>query len=352
MSDPHPRNRCEVRDWYEPIDSGTTALIANKPPVPMGLHHHHGLVSRHHVPSKARGNSNNDEAVSSIQPVRGPIGQEARVCYLHPPLSGRTPYYRSDWKPDEKPVGDNDVIRDFARKAAGWGLPSGFLFPVADSYKLNILRDEDDSSDRATQYEFAGKPLRPRLNLHRSVLDTLKSTQLGINPIDTNAVGTLYHEATHAYMMLHQTKEPLKSVQSSAQEYYKDALLVGGGVVDEPLRALREAAGEYVEDRLAGCFNALHTIAVQVRAGTRSGKPFTVEKLAAIRKEYNHTMQKSLFGGSWGDKQVASPLPASLKKYLDTEILEGKIPDSFDDCKVVRDLLMQSGYGILLNAGR
>jgi hypothetical protein len=61
---------------------------------------------------------------------------------------------------------------------------------------------------------------------------------------------------------------------------------------------------------------------------------------------------KNLVVGSYDDKVNAKAMPPSLKQYLDREIFEGKIPDSFDDCKLLRDAISQGGFGILLKTIR
>jgi hypothetical protein len=339
MADPHPLYRCEVRDWYEPIDPGTSALIQHKPPGLAGKHHHHhGLNPRHTVPVKGPAAPGN--LAASVQPVRGPIGQQARVFNLPPPAPSGV----------QMQVGDNDVIKAFARKAGSWGVPTSFLFPVADSYQLNVLSNDDADLDNVSDLEVSGRPLHRRFNLHRFVLDAMKNAELGKN-LDWNPIGTVFHEATHAYMKLHQLEEPLKSIQAEGTQYYQRSAAKGGEVIDDGLHAFRETAAEYAEHRVSGCLSSMDLIYRDLRLGK-----LTAEALNKIRIFYNRTMKESVAGGSYEDKGIfksvtktaTKPIPPSSKQYVDKEILEGKIPDSFDDSKLFRDILTKAGRGSLL----
>lgn len=247
----------------------------------------------------------------------------------------------------QKQVGNNDFIKDVARRAASWGLPSRFLFPVAEQFELNVLDKNDDSNDRVSFFELGYAVLHKKFNLHQSVIDEVRRAEPGIDPFDPDPLGTIYHEGTHAYMLLKQSEQPVRSLQIQGTEYYTNAPLAGGGVVDDPLRAFREAGGEYVEDHAFGCLIALHKIKSHIKS-----RKFTADEFAAIRKDYNKMMQKSLTAGSWGDNVNALTIPPALKQYLDKEILEDKIPAFFDDCKLLRDVLTQGGFGILLKTVR
>ena len=75
-------------------------------------------------------------------------------------------------------------------------------------------------------------------------------------------------------------------------------------------------------------------------------KLWSMTSATKSRKEYNDAMKRQLFGyeeKSWhSNDQVETkrPISAPMKKFLDDELLESKIPDEFDKVAKLRELYL------------
>jgi hypothetical protein len=215
------------------------------------------------------------------------------------------------------------TLAQFIDIAEAQGMPVKVLRRVKEGYSLKPWADSDGS----------------RMTLNR--LDLTESTMSGLrqSPISTSSVGTLYHEATHAFLDL--TDDDETSMFENVMSVYKDALLFDGTHVSDPERVAHEAAAEYVGTRAALTWQAMIMMAAAegILDDVDSGKSTAADavgdigRMAPIPLTYNDQMQQRVFGyeeKSGSQVSVAlQPIPEQLKDYCDNVILEGKIKDDF-----------------------
>jgi hypothetical protein len=166
--------------------------------------------------------------------------------------------------------------------------------------------------------------------------------QLDGNIEEISGLGTIYHEATHAYLDLMEDDPRFAPVLQSAEAYYRtQGRLENGGAVTDPAEVVQEAAAGYVGHRVVTwwqAFERLHWIAeldVEQRQNPSINRMFT-----RIPEEYNRGMRQRVFGyesslgaALTGGDQVhtTTAMPDNLRELCDNEILEGRIHDRFED---------------------
>lgn len=222
---------------------------------------------------------------------------------------------------DRECVSPEDALASTIASAESVGMPVKFLREVQAEYSVTEV-DSDDPNAANTRLN--------RLEFRPGVLMcNLDPTNPGMSP----EFGTLYHEVTHAYLEdLMSDVEPFASARKIAETYYRDAPVGDSGQrTTDPSRLAAEAAGEYVDHRIGTWWKAYTSLTAKAAKGK-----LTSEALEKIRKAYNEGMKKQEFGYSeeGGDELHTSvSMNASLMRVLDERVLEGKVPNDFDQVK-------------------
>ena len=157
---------------------------------------------------------------------------------------------------------------------------------------------------------------------------------------DSSAVQSIYHESTHAYLAQHRHKDPVRKFYDEGTKYYEGAPTSRNGVTSDPEEVFQEAAATYVGSRAGAWVRAYLSVLSWVQHGDR---PFTLEDIAGV---YDKTMAErvlgySMEGGMFSKEQVSTkrPIAEEARAFLDHELLEGKIPDHFDEVASFKRLI-------------
>jgi hypothetical protein len=154
-------------------------------------------------------------------------------------------------------------------------------------------------------------------------------------------LGTLYHEATHAWLDLEERGYVTALRLLSKGHYAGSPLEVNRtqiGVADDPNRIFQEAAGSYVEHRVVTWLRTLRFLEVLAR-DPEVNTAHIGPSLEKVRAEYDAEMSRRVFGYEdeggflgFGSEQAYTtrPIRNDLRAYLDTAVLEGRIPDRFE----------------------
>jgi len=214
--------------------------------------------------------------------------------------------------------------------AAAYGVPVRFLQEV-----LSYTDIEAVSGGSQTGENTFSDGITMELN-EDSVLKALNSTA------DSDAVNTLYHESTHAYMLWNNTRGA--TWWKGVAEHYRGAKLQNGRTVNDTSLAAFEAAGTYAGHRAGTTWSAVKQLILvkdyldQADSGARKLAEVAAgfKKLGLpdeIPRKFNAGMKQRVFGYNFVDgKQsevVGRSIPHTLKWFLDVDVLEFKIHDSF-----------------------
>lgn len=174
-------------------------------------------------------------------------------------------------------------------------------------------------------------PVPNQLNLSRDTLNRAAEFRLGDRK-GGSEIGTTYHESAHGYLDLMENDPKFKAFIEDGQKYYQNAPLENGQTVKDPNRVFHEAVAIYVENRIYTWLSTLNNLKMSSASNILNDKSFN-----RIQRDYNREMAKEIFGyeqkylGKWGEQiHTTKPLSPEMKKFIDREILEGKIPDNFD----------------------
>jgi hypothetical protein len=228
------------------------------------------------------------------------------------------------------------MFSGFLANANYYGMPTKFLAAVGKGYDLTVIAEkESEAFDRA----------RKQMELHRSTYDLLVGMNADLPFGEAGAIDNVYHEATHAYLEL--KREKFKKLIADGEKYYTDAPMKGGGTSKDPARVFQEAAASYVGRRAAAwwaAFEVLTTVLVPIATRPERVDVGRLKSNAqTTRTEYNDQMKKRDYGYEGDPTQVSTskPISADMKATLDSELLEGKIPDEFDQVPKFAQLLME-----------
>ena len=181
------------------------------------------------------------------------------------------------------------------------------------------------------------------VNFGNDVLRGLGNFRPGGTMGETSAILTFYHEMTHALLDLKEDDEPFRSFIQSGIRHYQNAPMRGGGTSGDESRLFQEAAASYVGHRAAkwyGTYELLEVYRETVSRNTWEGvQPDffdNIERLAtAIPNNYDMEMAERTFGYDQGflglSRQIYTTrrISDSIKEFCDREILESRIPDTF-----------------------
>ena len=141
----------------------------------------------------------------------------------------------------------------------------------------------------------------------------------------SSAVGTVYHEFTHAYFDLQENRPHIRRLIQDGIRYYTSAPLKGGGRVTDPERVFHEAAGEYC-DKSAGAYFGAYVELLGLQRRERGDR--IQQRLNLIRDGYNQNMRERMIVGYQdvaGKKWTTKVIMPRLQNFIDRQLLEGKI---------------------------
>ena len=186
------------------------------------------------------------------------------------------------------------------------------------------------------------------LNLSPDVLDIGQMIKddgpLGISD-NSNKIGTLFHEATHAYLDIFQNHPGIQPHLQAGVEYYTDAPLKNGDLVDDPERVFQEAAASYVGNKAtayAGAYGALQNLMrPEIPADT------IPEHIEIIKDGFNTKMADQTHGYeptgipfiNEGQVSTTRKISPELADFLDQQILKMRIPNDFDSVEQFQPLI-------------
>jgi len=240
-----------------------------------------------------------------------------------------------------------DLFWGFIANAEYYGLPVNFLRIVGRSYTLNM--NGPGRAQRADVWTNS-------MYLDRSTYDLLVDMNVDLPVGESTAILTAYHESTHAYLDLKENEAAFKTFIADGEKHYKDAPMVGDTTSRDPKRVFQEAAASYVGNRASTWWLAFEMLAIlttTLASGNNVSKDKVVRMANIARKDYNDVMKEMVFGyeeSAWYSSdqvETTRPLSAAMKRFLDTELLEDKIPDDFDKVTKLRQLYLD-----LLSPGR
>lgn len=166
-------------------------------------------------------------------------------------------------------------------------------------------------------------------DIPRGLLEEERLADRRLLPV--SEVGSLVHEATHAFLLSDSAAE---SVLSGAEEYYKGAPLVGGGVVKDAKLAAQEAAATYVAAQVTSLLEAHNqlTIAAQgLASGHEYGLEIAPEKIRSARQLLDRDLQNEKFGYVNVDGRqvnIDKRISPELAKFLDDRVLGGALSEA------------------------
>jgi uncharacterized protein DUF4157 len=221
----------------------------------------------------------------------------------------------------------------FMFSAAGNGLPVKFLLDVARLTTISLRE--------INEYQAFGGWLLVNMD-EGAVLNPWRRSSQSLE------VQRVYHESTHAYLYQHKDEAPIKQFYERGSRYYENAPTQSGGTASDSEVAFQEACAVYVGNRAAAWWAAYSklakiatgdlSVARQVSMRKKAGDPLetvTVHEIDEARSEYESAMAQRVVGyaveGSPRQDLLTRPMSDDLRAFLDRELLEGKIPDKFDD---------------------
>lgn len=238
----------------------------------------------------------------------------------------------------DKTIGDtagSGVVKAFIPIARKAGLPVAMLSYVQQNYLILTTPVGGSYVD----------PFRDQLRLGPTPRTLIPKTLAdGSNWMsEADAIGELYHEATHAYMDLKKTRPDVSQVIKKAKTYYKSGKLEGAVRLTDPERLAWEAAAMYAGHRVEVWWNALEALTFVRNGMATSPDMYTyLEGMTKkARTDYNKAMAQLAFGyQNIGDKQVrtTTKIPAFLSRFCDDALLENKIPDNFNATVKLRNM--------------
>lgn len=159
---------------------------------------------------------------------------------------------------------------------------------------------EEDSSDVTTEFfGYVTVNLTPEVvnvvfDLSKATIE--KNDGSGRPLLPLAPIGTLSHEATHAFLI---ESNDAKPALEAAEQYYANPPLKNGGTMNDPERAVQEAAATYVKHRVVSLLhahNALSIAETALKAGDDFGNEMGVKGTYRRRKSLQIKHKK---GEAW-----------------------------------------------------
>jgi hypothetical protein len=219
--------------------------------------------------------------------------------------------------------------RAFITNAEKYGLPTRFLREVEPSFSIS-------------QSWFGGSGVYNYFNvmsLAPAAMQDVDSLSADARGRGASGITTIYHESTHAWFKLKAKDPRVAEIIQQATDYYQNAPLQGGGKADDAARVFTEAAACYVGDRVGYWWLAFQQLSSLASAD--AADPAVVQKFTnEARRTYDKRMAERVFGyqetgGILGffthQTSTTRQISDNLREFLDETLLEGKVPDHFDD---------------------
>jgi hypothetical protein len=230
-----------------------------------------------------------------------------------------------------------EVYKQTIAYASELGLPTKFLEAVLSQYSIR------ETSNVNTDFT---EPKMNNMYLKADTIETLENLEKlkTWSPEASRALDSIYHESTHAYMAMMKNSPEFQEMISRGRAYYVRAPLQEGlFTAKNPERVFQEAVGEYVGNRVFIWWSAYGLVLLAIsKAGEMPERAANL--LQKARTEYDESAAKRVFGyeeqGLFSrERHTSKGLSDELKTFLDSGILEGKLPDRFDDIALFKKLL-------------
>jgi hypothetical protein len=232
-------------------------------------------------------------------------------------------------------------FKEFTRRVEAHGLPVKLLQRVGRDYTFLVGSHEHVN------------PILNTIMLDQNTLESAAGAAPGKPIGESSAIRTVYEEATHAYLDLVADTPKFRRFIAGGERHYTGARTTEGVPNTDPMRVFQEAAGTYVGHRAALWWTVYDQLAAYVhgsRDSAYAARLLNTGQIARLHSDYNAGMAARVFGYSdeggflgFGAEQMETtrPLTGEMKAFLDQELLEGKIPDNFDDVPTFQKLAAQ-----------
>jgi len=227
---------------------------------------------------------------------------------------------------------------DFVRNAERYGLPVRFLRRVGRDYDISF------GSSSAVNTWLNSMTLEDR------DLESASQMAPALPMGEGSAVRTIYEEATHAYLDLLSDEPRFSHFISAGERHYQGARTAGGTVTTDPGRVFQEAAANYVAHRAATWWSSFESLSIYTSTAASdpaaAGRLRQMNAFERLRDDYNQQMAQVVFGYSEEGGFLgigARAMSGDMKDFLDHELLEDKIPDTFDAVAGFQTILNQAG---------
>ncbi len=254
------------------------------------------------------------------------------------------------------------IIDNFIIAARKYGLPVNFITRVRKT-RYNFRGDASENFAQK-QCLWLLEKMRPAtcssVNLTPDVRESIETfTNRVSSKLDVTSISTLYHESTHAYFYLIQEQDPtllkfhptaLKLIEEGIK-YYEKAPLVNGESADDPERVFMEAAATYVGSEIARwliTYELLNRLLERLNRPNAEMIPLHIARqilqktIDRYNKPEGYYGYQNVYKWLWFGKQQVStrkPIMPRLKIFLDTALLEHKIPPFFNSVQKFQEVM-------------
>jgi len=252
-----------------------------------------------------------------------------------PPAYSTTPNFK-DLTPQE-PSSDLAKYRATVKDLKAQGMPVGFLEAVA-----NKAESGEYSMESSSLLSLLGNdkflPTFKKLNLDPASLEGWRKIANG-DHVRASSTGSLIHESTHAYLDSKNGDKEYADFIAKGVEHYRDAPLKGGGTATDPERIFQEAVASYVDSRIQAYARARDQLQAYSQLAATGQYAVSVDEfksmLSDVARDYDESQAAFTFG--YQDKflkdqvYTTREISPELRDFIDTNILEGRIPNRFSD---------------------
>jgi hypothetical protein len=228
-----------------------------------------------------------------------------------------------------------NIFNTSVQNVAAFGMPVRFLREI-QPMEILLRRCEDHDDDCEVSYVIEEDQA---IYLNQDTLESLSSfSNTGAYGATRSvyayaSVGTLYHEATHAYLHGVTSIRP----QQKFQDFVAGLLHHYEGTPD-PERIHKEAPAEYVGQRVYAWFDAYQKLALWI-----AEDKLTPQRLDVIRRNYNRVMADRVVGyyEDSSGRQIPTDREISprLQAFLDDELLENRLYNEFNDDPCFQEMI-------------
>lgn len=226
------------------------------------------------------------------------------------------------------------------------GLPVEFLKTVVGKFRQGEYTVGGDSLWSLLGGSDAFIPLGKHLNLDPQSLEGWRDVERsGIT--DLSKTGSFIHESTHTFFDIMKSNARFADIMQKGIEYYRNAPLKSGGRVTDPERVFQESVASYTENRVLNYVRSIKQLEDYQNLVNRDEVALSTEEfeklIDEIALDYNKSQQHLVFGYQSdllkNQDYTTQEISPDIKEFLDKEILEGKIPQTFSDSPKLTELL-------------